>query len=382
MKMRGKKSLALLLVFVMSIGIFGTNPMTARAATQTVPITVTYGQSEARSMLDLINRFRTSDTEAWAYNSSGKKVKFGAFNELVYDYELERVAMERAVEIALSFSHTRPNGKSRSYSENIAAGYSTAAEAFTAWREDDEDYSGQGHRRTMLGAEGAIGIGHVVYQGVDYWVQVFSGEISSQADTGAKDKTEVVNVEVDDSFIQEMTVTQQSLSVKEGETLDLSSLDLQLSITGFWGWETGCSLTNAEFTASVADSSIASCEGYVLTGVKAGKTTLTISAFGKSVTLPVTVKKVPTAAQLKASVALKTTSKTLKQGKTYQLSFQKKLESEYVSKITYTSSNKKIATVSKTGKITAKKKGSTVIKCKVVFKEGTSKTVNFKVKVK
>jgi uncharacterized protein YjdB len=53
-----------------------------------------------------------------------------------------------------------------------------------------------------------------------------------------------------------------------------------------------------------------------------------------------------------------------------------------VSKITYTSSNKKIATVSKTGKITAKKKGSTVIKCKVVFNEGTSKTVNFKVKVK
>ena len=58
-----------------------------------------------------------------------------------YDYELEKVAMKRAAEIAVSFNHTRPNGKdpwsaySKIYQntymgENIAAGILTAQDVF------------------------------------------------------------------------------------------------------------------------------------------------------------------------------------------------------------------------------------------------------------
>ena len=50
--------------------------------------------------------------------------------------------------------------------------------------------------------------------------------------------------------------------------------------------------------------------------------------------------------------------------------------------ITYTTSDKRIATVSKAGKVTGKKKGKVTIQAKVKLYNGTSKTVNFKITVK
>ena len=75
---------------------------------------------------------------------------------------MEKVAMQRAAEIALAWGHERPNGRSTwsaydecgyerwSVGENIAAGHTSAYSAYVAWREDNEAYSGQGHRRNML----------------------------------------------------------------------------------------------------------------------------------------------------------------------------------------------------------------------------------------
>lgn len=48
----------------------------------------------------------------------------------------------------------------------------------------------------------------------------------------------------------------------------------------------------------------------------------------------------------------------------------------------YTSSKKSVATVSKSGKITAKGKGTVTIKAKVILKNGSTKTVKMTVKVK
>ena len=53
-----------------------------------------------------------------------------------------------------------------------------------------------------------------------------------------------------------------------------------------------------------------------------------------------------------------------------------------VAKITYVSSNSSVAKVSKTGKITAKKVGTVTIKAKVTLKDGSTKTVSMKIKVK
>ena len=49
---------------------------------------------------------------------------------------------------------------------------------------------------------------------------------------------------------------------------------------------------------------------------------------------------------------------------------------------TYTSGKKSVAAVDKNGKITAKKKGTVTIKAKVTLKNGKTKTVSMKIKVK
>ena len=86
--------------------------------------------------------------------------------------------MERAAEISLLFEHTRPdgtrcftafeNGSGYTYTwegENIAYNYSNTPQyAFDQWKEQNENYAGQGHRRNMLNTQyNAIGIAQVVY---------------------------------------------------------------------------------------------------------------------------------------------------------------------------------------------------------------------------
>ena len=95
--------------------------------------------------------------------------------------------MQRAAEIAIIYSHTRPNNKDTfsafyensvyyTYAgENIAAGYGTADSVNDGWREDNELYAGQGHRRNMLNSKfNCVGIGHVYYNGFHYWVENFA----------------------------------------------------------------------------------------------------------------------------------------------------------------------------------------------------------------
>jgi uncharacterized protein YkwD len=154
----------------------------------------TYRKSEARSMLAMINAFRTG-SDAWCWNSDNttKTVYNQAggtqLKALTYDYDLEQIALQRAAELAESFSHTRPDGSKwneltyngiHSWAENIACGQTTAAEAFQDWQETNYDYSGQGHRRNMLSEDfTAVGIACFVSDGVTYWVQEFGYEVSN-----------------------------------------------------------------------------------------------------------------------------------------------------------------------------------------------------------
>ena len=100
---------------------------------------------------------------------------------LQYHEGLGRAAMIRAKEINISFSHTRPDGRSSSTalsdagvggsaSENIAMGYETPADAIAGWM------NSSGHRAAMLtNTANYIGVG--IYQndyGTYFWTQEFS----------------------------------------------------------------------------------------------------------------------------------------------------------------------------------------------------------------
>ena len=103
----------------------------------------------------------------------------------------------------------------------------------------------------------------------------------------------------------------------------------------------------------------------VVTPKKAGKVTITASAYGKKVTCKVTVKN-PTLSVNKTKISLKR-----------KKSYTVKVKAVPNKKISWSSKNKKIATVSSKGKITGKKKGTTYIYAKV---NGLKKTIKVTVK--
>ncbi len=116
------------------------------------------------AVFNLTNAFRTG-SEAYYLNSDNSSTTslVGQLSALTLDEDLCRAAAIRAQETVQSFSHTRPNGSSCftvlselgiSYSavgENIAAGNQSGERTFLQWKEDNKNYSGQGHRRNMLG---------------------------------------------------------------------------------------------------------------------------------------------------------------------------------------------------------------------------------------
>ena len=73
---------------------------------------------------------------------------------------------------------------------------------------------------------------------------------------------------------------------------------------------------------------------------------------------------------------------TVKPGKRVAFTLSGKAKPDNIRSITYTTSKKSVATVSKNGKISAKKEGTVIIKAKVTLKNGMTKTIKMKVKVK
>jgi len=298
MKGKVKYFLAVMLAVILGFSV-NVEGVSAAEGTGTVnaKVRVQYGQSEARSMLSMINDFRTG-ADAWAWNEDNtEKIKYNSA-PLVYDYELEKAAMLRAAEIAVSYSHTRPNGQmcftaytGNRRGENIAAGYKTAASVFQAWQETNEKYNGQGHRRNMLNNFEAVGIGHVYYNGYHYWVQEFRSPAGSTSATAANDSETLVELELLRSAITNVSLTPsvKSLTLSSGGTADLPKLTISIRMSGSWPSNTEKQI-ELPYSWKVTDEGCASVAGGKIVGKKAGSTELTVTVLEKTVTIPVTVK--------------------------------------------------------------------------------------------
>ena len=287
---------------------FGGSLQTSASSTATVSYDVTYCQTSARSMLSMINGLRTSAEDAWAWDSSdSEKVYYTDLSELAYDYDLEQVAMQRAAEIALYYSHTRPDGSTcwTAYSEcgvsssvkgeNIAAGYTSASAVFTAWAEEDESYSGQGHRRNMLSSSYTrVGVACVYVNGYYYWVQEFgSGSVSTTATT-ANDSTTTVSADItlDAVTVKSVSYSESSITLVEGYTTSVPDVtfSLRLSDSSGYTWPTSRYLSvSTSISWAVGSSSVATLSGSTLTGVAQGSTTLSATALGQELSVDVTV---------------------------------------------------------------------------------------------
>lgn len=113
----------------------------------------------------------------------------------------------------------------------------------------------------------------------------------------------------------------------------------------------------------------------VLNAKKTGTATITVTTkFGAKATCKVTVQ---TSAVVTKSLKLGASKLSVKKGKTAAITVARNPVNA-TDKITYTSSNTKIASVSKTGVVTAKKKGS----CKVTIRTASGVTQKVTIKVK
>jgi uncharacterized protein YkwD len=209
-----KKLISIFLSLVMALSVFSCMGMNAYAATST---TVKFEQSNARTVLNMINSFRSS-SDAWYWNSDNTTKTYVTASPLQYDYTLEKIAMQRACELIYLYEHKRPNGSSvfTTYSdygytsngegENIAQisykGQNTvdnAAAVHDAWREDKEYYAGQGHRRAMLDPRyTAVGIAHIYYfdgaKYIHFWAEEFGTTVSNTNATAANDSQATVTL--------------------------------------------------------------------------------------------------------------------------------------------------------------------------------------------
>ena len=305
-----KLRLLLLLLFIGGLIILPQKAKAAEKAADIIPvnISVKYGQTEARTIFDMINEMRTNPYDTWCWDAyDNEKIPCPNLEELKYDYDLERVAMKRAAEIALSYDHERPMGgifwdiyneeniKWLTAGENISVGHTTAAEANLGWREDDKTYAGQGHRRNMLSSDyNCVGIGHVYYNRTHYWVEVFANrpEINT-TEIPANDSIKTVSVSVDKKKIKKADVTfdQDAYSLRIGENITPVIKETRIDVTNFWSLGGGLAPVLDTPVVSIADSSVASYSNNKLSGLKEGTTKLTATLYGatSSTSPPVSV---------------------------------------------------------------------------------------------
>ena len=152
--------------------------------------------SEAYKVLKIVNKERKSK----------------GLSELKMDKDLLDVAMQRAAEVALYFSHTRPDGSScfsatdKMEAENIAGGQSSADAVMTSWM------NSAGHRANILTSYfKTIGIGCFTQGGTVFWVQCFGTDTPATISRPA-DKNVVVTVTVDGDFLSKTKLRLDSSS--------------------------------------------------------------------------------------------------------------------------------------------------------------------------
>ncbi len=370
-------------------------PVTANAEIVQVKISPEYRQTVARSMLPLLNSWRAGSN--WYYSPSNTKLYKSGLKALTYDYTLERYAMQRAAEIAISFEHTRPKGDARTgisgymqFGENIAASTNvkaaTSEYAMTMFKEENKPYSGQGHRRMMLSvpaAWDAIGIACVYYKGCYYWVQSFG--VTSKPDTKsttAVNGNKTMSVDIESSRITSKSADLTNLNtwtanLQKGQTDYLPQVELKVGLAETWPHTQADTAAVPDWTSSNKNVVAIDSAAGTITAVNSGTASATmkepVTGVSKSKSVTVTDPYEVT------GVTLDKSSLTIDEGTSSSLTATVSPSTAGNKNVTWSSSNSSVATVSSTGVVKGLKAGTATITVKTV---SGGKTASCKVAVK
>lgn len=287
------KSKILSLIIVIALIFTGTMKIerVSAAGSETIKFSVRYGQTDARKMADKLNAFRAEN---------GKSA-------LTYDYNLEKVAMQRAAEIAVRFktddkdTNIRPDGQTYKqtladfgfdisprgilYGENILFGTKDSMEldsAFTMLCSTEEN------RVEMLGYYQLVGIGHIkIEDKTDFWVQVFANRGTAGDYTSPVDGEMEVSVKVDPSIVTDVNVeyTSGDHSVAAGSTVQVPSYIPKIKVAGS-EMEEPLVLSPLSFESN--DGVVMATNG-TMTGLKEGTGNISASLCGRTFSYSVTV---------------------------------------------------------------------------------------------
>lgn len=159
---------------------------------QDISITGTAKYSYAYKVLDIVNAKR----------------KAAGVKPLTMDKDLLDCAAKRADELAVLYSHTRPDGSTvfemnnKISGENIAVGYADAADVMEGWM------NSPGHKANILNADyTTIGIGCFCIGGIYYWVQNFGTNAEIAAVSKPSDKTVTDTIKIATEEFDEGTIS-------------------------------------------------------------------------------------------------------------------------------------------------------------------------------
>ena len=306
-----------------------TQAADTNAETLSVSIQVTYGQTEARKILDEINACRSAEDKA------------------VYDYGLEKCAMQRAAEIALTYITTRPDEceadtvyeetlsadkGNNSYMEMMLCYTETAQKAVSEWIKSDAV------KEVLIGSDKYIGAARVNYQGTYYWVLICSNASTQTPQTGTYDGTETRSILIRSNLITERVVSNcpsGRITLYEGEYYDLSKCSASIKVAGHERDEY-CALVG-DVEVMITDTSVVTFNKTSLYAQRAGSTNVSVTCGGLAVSpfsvvvqqpciSEATIDAIPdqtfTGYEIKPSVKVRIGSTVLTENRDYTLQYQ------------------------------------------------------------
>ncbi|MDO4854420.1 MAG: CAP domain-containing protein [Coriobacteriia bacterium] len=362
-------------LIVCGVGLLGTASQAHADEVYDVTVEGTYHQSDAYSMLALVNEFRTAKVDhgngntPWYKAEDGSYIDVEGLRELKWDSELEEIAMQRAAESAVMAGHDRPNGTScftakskkglTSSGENLTSSTISythnyiyeSASAFKAWREDNDGYKGQGHRRNMLRSDvDSVGIACFEINGGKFWAMEL-GSYSGSSVASGNDSVNNVSMEIMPSALYSYDI-EEAMKNNEDVVLD------EIPLTRYCGTAAGQKI-NYRLSSSSAkniawdstDESVAKVENGSIRSLKAGVATISALDGNIKITVNVKDKDTPEITGFETSKSVKLSEK----------SFTIAAKCSSGTAPSYSSSDESVAAVSSSGVVTLKKAGTAKI---------------------
>lgn len=233
-----KRIVSLLMSLVIAVGVLCSIPVVNQDKVDVgYGVTALAADSQITSNVnDGDISFNITGTENYDYANSvfeqinALRASLG-LNKLTLDEKLMEIAMQRAAEIAVFYSHTRPNDAScfsfsiagNAYGENIASGYRSPEDVMYGWA------NSSGHYANMVSSKfNAVGVGcFMASDGTFCWVQYFSGGATpTKADiSGSVSSTRTISAKMKNLDLNIVTNPDDISLAKAGDSVAFSVIN-------------------------------------------------------------------------------------------------------------------------------------------------------------